>query len=109
TSATCSPSSGSPTERKPRSTSSAPAAGLRTNCLWRLGPCSAYGESMPMGIVTGASRGLGRVLAQELARRDWQLVVDARGAELLRRSWARVAGRGNHPRRLPHPPPPPPP
>src|SRR5262249_17133509 len=72
--------------------SSAPAAGLRTNCLWRLGPRSPYGESMPKGIVTGASRGLGRVLAQELARRDWQLVVDARGAELLGRSWTGVAG-----------------
>jgi len=47
---------------------------------------------MPKGIVTGASRGLGRVLAQELARRDWQLVVDARGAELLGRSWTGVAG-----------------
>ena len=47
---------------------------------------------MPKGIVTGASRGLGRALAQGLAGRGWQLVVDARGAEILGRSWASVPG-----------------
>ena len=35
---------------------------------------------MPVGIVTGASRGLGLALARELARSGWRLVVDARGA-----------------------------
>jgi NAD(P)-dependent dehydrogenase (short-subunit alcohol dehydrogenase family) len=38
---------------------------------------------MPVGIVTGASRGLGLALARALAERGWRLVVDARGAEPL--------------------------
>jgi NAD(P)-dependent dehydrogenase (short-subunit alcohol dehydrogenase family) len=38
---------------------------------------------MPVGIVTGASRGLGLALARSLAERGWRLVVDARGAEAL--------------------------
>ena len=44
---------------------------------------------MPTGIVTGASRGLGRALAQALAPRGWRLVVDARGAEQLDATWGR--------------------
>jgi NAD(P)-dependent dehydrogenase (short-subunit alcohol dehydrogenase family) len=42
---------------------------------------------MPTGIITGASRGLGLALARSLAARDWNLVVDARNAEALRRVW----------------------
>jgi NAD(P)-dependent dehydrogenase (short-subunit alcohol dehydrogenase family) len=38
---------------------------------------------MPVGIVTGASRGLGLALARSLDERGWDLVVDARGAEPL--------------------------
>jgi NAD(P)-dependent dehydrogenase (short-subunit alcohol dehydrogenase family) len=38
---------------------------------------------MPVGIITGASRGLGLALARALAERGWRLVVDARGAEAL--------------------------
>lgn len=38
---------------------------------------------MPVGIVTGASRGLGRALAHALDERGWRLVVDARGGEAL--------------------------
>ena len=38
---------------------------------------------MPIGIVTGASRGLGLALARALDERGWRLVVDARGAEAL--------------------------
>jgi len=34
-------------------------------------------------IITGASRGLGRALARELARRSWRLVIDARTASDL--------------------------
>ncbi|MDJ0757646.1 MAG: SDR family oxidoreductase [Ardenticatenaceae bacterium] len=33
--------------------------------------------------ITGASRGLGLALARELARQNWQLIIDARGAEAL--------------------------
>ena len=38
---------------------------------------------MPVGIVTGASRGLGLALARALNERGWELVVDARGAGAL--------------------------
>jgi NAD(P)-dependent dehydrogenase (short-subunit alcohol dehydrogenase family) len=38
---------------------------------------------MPVGIVTGASRGLGLALVRALAERGWRLVVDARDAEAL--------------------------
>jgi NAD(P)-dependent dehydrogenase (short-subunit alcohol dehydrogenase family) len=37
----------------------------------------------PVGIVTGASRGLGLALACALAERGWRLIVDARGADAL--------------------------
>ncbi len=38
---------------------------------------------MAVGIVTGASRGLGRALASELVARGWRLVIDARNANEL--------------------------
>jgi NAD(P)-dependent dehydrogenase (short-subunit alcohol dehydrogenase family) len=38
---------------------------------------------MPVGIVTGASRGLGLALARALDERGWRLVADARGADAL--------------------------
>jgi NAD(P)-dependent dehydrogenase (short-subunit alcohol dehydrogenase family) len=38
---------------------------------------------MAVGIVTGASRGLGRALASELVKRGWRLVIDARSADEL--------------------------
>ena len=41
---------------------------------------------MPVGIITGASRGLGLALARELAGRGWRLVVDARDGDALTRS-----------------------
>jgi NAD(P)-dependent dehydrogenase (short-subunit alcohol dehydrogenase family) len=38
---------------------------------------------MPVGIVTGASRGLGLALTRALAARGWRLVVDARDEQAL--------------------------
>jgi NAD(P)-dependent dehydrogenase (short-subunit alcohol dehydrogenase family) len=38
---------------------------------------------MPHALITGASLGLGRALAFELARRGWNLTIDARHAEPL--------------------------
>jgi NAD(P)-dependent dehydrogenase (short-subunit alcohol dehydrogenase family) len=37
----------------------------------------------PVAVITGASIGLGRELAVELARRGWSLVIDGRRADLL--------------------------
>ena len=47
---------------------------------------------MPVGIVTGASRGLGLALARALVERGWRLVVDARGAAALERAVADLEG-----------------
>jgi NAD(P)-dependent dehydrogenase (short-subunit alcohol dehydrogenase family) len=47
---------------------------------------------MSVGIVTGASRGLGLALARALVEREWRLVVDARGADALERAVAGLEG-----------------
>ncbi|MFD7231456.1 SDR family NAD(P)-dependent oxidoreductase [Streptomyces sp. NPDC059881] len=41
---------------------------------------------MPVAIITGASKGLGHALAAALARRGWDLVLDARTAGVLEES-----------------------
>ena len=46
---------------------------------------------MRVGIVTGASRGLGLALARALDERGWRLVVDARGADALIEATAGLA------------------
>jgi len=48
---------------------------------------------MKVAIITGASRGLGRAVARELADRKWALVLDARGADALRAIEAELAPR----------------
>ena len=45
-----------------------------------------------VGIVTGASRGLGLALSRALAERGWRLVVDARGGEALERAVSGLDG-----------------
>jgi NAD(P)-dependent dehydrogenase (short-subunit alcohol dehydrogenase family) len=48
---------------------------------------------MDTALITGASRGLGLALARELARRNWRLVIDARGARDLEAARAELAMR----------------
>jgi NAD(P)-dependent dehydrogenase (short-subunit alcohol dehydrogenase family) len=55
-------------------------------------PRPPYGEGMPVGIVTGASRGLGLALAHSLVERGWRLVVDARGTDALEAAFDAVDG-----------------
>jgi NAD(P)-dependent dehydrogenase (short-subunit alcohol dehydrogenase family) len=47
---------------------------------------------MPIGIVTGASRGLGLALARALDERGWRLVVDARGPDALSEATEGLSG-----------------
>jgi NAD(P)-dependent dehydrogenase (short-subunit alcohol dehydrogenase family) len=49
-------------------------------------------SASPVGIVTGASRGLGLALVRALIERGWRLVVDSRGAAVLDRA---VSGLGS--------------
>ena len=49
---------------------------------------------MPVAIITGASKGLGRALAGALAARGWDLVLDARGAGALEEAAEAVGGHG---------------
>ena len=46
----------------------------------------------PVAVITGASQGLGLVLAVELADRGWRLVLDARDAQRLDEATAALAG-----------------
>jgi NAD(P)-dependent dehydrogenase (short-subunit alcohol dehydrogenase family) len=48
-------------------------------------------ERKRTALITGASRGLGLALARELARRGWNLVLDARGAAALERAAGELA------------------
>ena len=49
---------------------------------------------MSVAIVTGASRGLGRALADALVERGWSLVIDARGAGALTDAARDLEARG---------------
>ncbi|MEU6034420.1 SDR family oxidoreductase [Actinomadura sp. NPDC047616] len=45
-------------------------------------------------LITGASRGLGRALAGELARDGWNLIIDARGGDALAAAATELSGLG---------------
>lgn len=49
---------------------------------------------MPVAIITGASKGLGRALAEALAERGWELVLDARTAGVLQETAAALGKHG---------------
>jgi NAD(P)-dependent dehydrogenase (short-subunit alcohol dehydrogenase family) len=48
-------------------------------------------DNAKTALITGASRGLGLALARRLAREDWTLIIDARGAEALGATRAELA------------------
>ncbi|MET9850579.1 SDR family NAD(P)-dependent oxidoreductase [Streptomyces ossamyceticus] len=56
---------------------------------------------MPVAIITGASKGLGRALGEALAERGWDLVLDARNEEVLRGTAKELAARGTRVEALP--------
>jgi NAD(P)-dependent dehydrogenase (short-subunit alcohol dehydrogenase family) len=49
---------------------------------------------MPVAMITGASRGFGKALAEDLARDGWDLVIDARDANSLAVAAEAVAAAG---------------
>ena len=49
---------------------------------------------MRVGVITGASRGFGRAVAERLAADGWHLVIDGRDPEALER--AASTARGTH-------------
>ncbi|WP_141204250.1 SDR family NAD(P)-dependent oxidoreductase [Streptomyces griseorubiginosus] len=56
---------------------------------------------MPVAIITGASKGLGRALAEALAARGWDLVLDARTSQVLAETAAALAVHGTRVTALP--------
>ncbi|WP_328870381.1 SDR family NAD(P)-dependent oxidoreductase [Streptomyces sp. NBC_00287] len=56
---------------------------------------------MPVAIITGASKGLGRALAEALAARGWDLVLDARTEDVLKETTAALSVHGTRVEALP--------
>jgi NAD(P)-dependent dehydrogenase (short-subunit alcohol dehydrogenase family) len=56
---------------------------------------------MPVAIITGASKGLGRALGAALAERGWDLVLDARTAPVLAETAEKLSGHGTRVEALP--------
>ena len=56
---------------------------------------------MPVAIITGASKGLGRALAEALAARGWDLVLDARTPQALAETATALAAHGTRVTALP--------
>ncbi|HLI68383.1 MAG TPA: SDR family oxidoreductase [Ktedonobacteraceae bacterium] len=48
-------------------------------------------QTISTALITGASRGLGLALARELARRGWNLLIDARGVQALNQALAELS------------------
>jgi len=57
---------------------------------------SMTSQTSPVAVITGASQGLGRALAHELAGRGWSLVLDARHERALHEAVRALPG-GPHP------------
>ena len=56
---------------------------------------------MPVAIITGASKGLGRALAEALAARGWDLVLDARSPDVLKEAATALEAYGTRVAALP--------
>ncbi|HEY6912317.1 MAG TPA: SDR family oxidoreductase [Myxococcales bacterium] len=77
---------------------------FRRSWLWAAGAAGVlvglrrsfprYAFAGKVAVITGASRGLGLVLARELTRKGARLVICARDASELERARAELAGRG---------------
>jgi NAD(P)-dependent dehydrogenase (short-subunit alcohol dehydrogenase family) len=69
-------------------------AALGAIAAWRVARRARFRLDGKVVLVTGGSRGLGLLIARELARHPCRLVVCARDAGELERAWHELVGRG---------------